>query len=222
MRVQDIMSSPAITAGRFDGFKEVVGRMLDAGISGMPVVDDDGHLVGMVSEADLVAKEAYGNRPARPLDVVAEILGGRTWVWEEKAKARRVYEVMTPVPLREATPDEDVRVAAQRLLHVKRLPVIDQDGKVLGVVTRRDVLKSFTRPDADIRADIAARLASPRWAPETAVVDVGVERGIVHLVGSVLHPMDRSVMEAVAWSVPGVVDVREELAAREPDPTLSR
>lgn len=221
MRVQDIMSSPAITAGRFETFKEVVARMLDAGVSGLPIVDDEGRLVGILTEADLIAKEAFGNRRPRPLDVVAEVLGGRQWVWEEKGKARRVYEMMTPVPVRQATPHEDVRVAARRLLDVKRMPVVDSEDKVVGVVTRRDVLKAFNRPDDDIRDEISARLASPRWAPETAVVGVGVEDGVVSLVGSVLHPMDRPVLDAVAWSVPGVVDVRDDLVSLEPDPTLS-
>jgi CBS domain-containing protein len=218
MHVREIMTTPVITAGRLELFKDAVTRMLDAGISGMPVTDDDGRLVGMVSEADLVAKEAYGNRRPRALDVVAEVLGGRRWVWEEKGKALRVGEVMTPMPLTVASPEDDVRSAARRLVDVKRLPVVDQAGRVVGILTRRDVLRSFDRPDADIRDDVAARFESPRWAPETASVDVGVEAGIVTLRGSVLHPMDRPVMDAVAWSVPGVVDVRDELAAREPDP----
>ncbi len=219
MKVSEIMSSPPVTVSPQTSFKAALGLMLERGVSGLPVVQGDDQLVGIVTEADFVSKEAYGGTRRRALDVILDILGGGQSYWARKAEGLTVDEVMTHTPIT-ASPDEDIRAAARRMVGVKRLPVVDSEGRVVGVVSRHDVLELFRRPDAELRHDLVARYSNPAWSPETARFEVAVVDGVVTLTGSVAHPMDLVVMDSVAWSIPGVVGVHNKLAAREPDPRI--
>ena len=115
MRVGDVMTSPAVTAGPDTPFPDLVERLLANAISGLPVVDRSGRLTGIVTEAGLVR--------------------GRHPEWVAKGAGRTARDVMTPA-VEVASPDEDLAVAARRMLEGghKRLPVVDADGRVVGVV----------------------------------------------------------------------------------------
>jgi CBS domain-containing protein len=115
-----------------------------------------------------------------------------------------------------ATPDEPVRAAAQRMLdrHVKRLPVLD-GGKLVGIVSRRDLLRSFHRPDEEIVAEISAKLGSVRYAPEEHGVTATVEDGVVTLEGWVRTDGEVPVVEGLARDVAGVVQVVNRVTFRE-------
>ena len=218
MTVSEIMSAPVVTVTPDATFKDALELLVDREISGLPVVTDGDHLVGIVTEADLIPKEAYQRSRRRALDVLAELVRGGPSLWA-KREAATVEQLMTRRP-HVAVDDEDVRSVARRMVEyeVKRLPVVDAFGRLVGIVSRRDVLTTFRRPDTDIAAEIRQRLASPRWSPEDAKVEVAVEAGVVTLTGAVRHAMDRAVIEGAAWSVAGVVDVHTDLAAQEPDP----
>lgn len=221
MKVREVMSTSVVTVGPETAFVDVVEVLLGNEISGVPVVDGDGHLLGLVTEADLVSKEAYGHRRRRPLGLMFDYLRGRDPQWVRKGAARTAQDLMTADPLT-VGPEDDVVTAARELLegHVKRLPVVDDDGRLVGIVSRRNLLALFCRSDEDLAAEVAAVLADPTRVPETHEVTAAVADGVVTLTGTVLWPSDIPLVEAMVGRVTGVVGVENQLAAREPDPTV--
>lgn len=113
------MTTAVVTVGPEATFAEVVDTLLDNDVGGVPVVDGAGRLLGMVTEADLVAKEAYGDRPRRALGLVVDYLRGHDPQWVRKAAGSTARELMTMAPVTVA-PGDDLAVAAQ-FMHV--LPV---------------------------------------------------------------------------------------------------
>ena len=221
MKVREVMTTDVITVTRDAPFKEVVGLLLANEVSGLPVIDAGGGVVGMVTEADVVAKGAYPGRRRRALAVLSDLVAGRDSHWARKAAGERAEELMN-TPVLTASPDDDVRAAARAMgeLRVKRLPVVEE-GRLVGIVSRPDVLRAFYRSDAEIEADIRARLASPIQVPEDHAVRFRVRDGVVTLEGSVHHQSDVRVVEAMVQRVRGVVSVENRLAFREQDPRLT-
>ncbi len=143
MHVRDVMTTDVVTVTPDAGFGEIVELLLDHGISGLPVVDADGALVGMVTEADLVSREAYGPERRRPLGLVLDYLRDRDPAWVRKASGTTARDLMTR-EVTTASPDDELRVIARVLLESghRRLPVVRADGRLTGIVSRRDVLAS--------------------------------------------------------------------------------
>ena len=224
MKVTDVMTTAVVTAELTTPYKRLAELMIEHGISGLPVLDEHGRLVGLVSEADLVDKEAYGDRPRRLLTVLHDAMVGPAPDLLRRAKALTASGLMTEAPV-SARPDEAVAVVARRMidLRLKRLPVVDMDGTLVGIVSRRDVLRAFTRSDDEIEAEIRTVLASPTHVPDDiAVVRVEVHDGLVTLWGTVEYPRDAGAVEGVVRRVPGVVAVDARLEARRPEPELGR
>lgn len=221
MKVRDVMSSPALTVGPDTAFQEVVDALLANDVSGLPVVDMDGRLLGIVTEADLVSKEAYGYRRRRALGLVADYLRGRDPQWVRKGAGRTASEVMTTSPAA-VSPDDDLGVAARRMLenHHKRLPVVE-DGRVVGLVSRHDLLRPFHRSDRELLTEIEALLRDVWRVPERHDAHAEVAAGVVTLEGTAQWPSDVPIIEAVVARVPGVVAVENRLVAREAEPTLA-
>lgn len=217
MKVAEVMTTPVITVAPDEPWKQVAECMLDAGVSGLPVTNDDGLLLGVVTEADLVSKPAFGTRRHRALAAFVELLTGDAR-WAGKATALTAAELMTPAVIT-ASPREEIRAAAQRMLDrgVKRLPVVE-GGQLVGIVSRRDLLRVFHRPDDDIAAELAEKLASVRYAPEDHEVTASVEDGVVTLDGWVRAEGDVPVVEGLAWRVPGVVHVVGRVVFHERTP----
>lgn len=215
MKVQEVMTTPVITVTEAAPFPELVDRMVRHGISGLPVTDEDGRLVGIVTEADLVSKEAYGGHRRRALEVLGDLVAGGQTRWAIKAKGRTAGQVMTQ-DVTVVGPRDDVRVAARVMVEagVKRLPVVEQ-GRLVGIVSRPDLLRVLHRTDAEIEADLTQMLLDPFRVPEGHAVAVAVDDGVVELTGTVELAADVPLMTSVAWQVPGVVDVRNLLTARE-------
>lgn len=149
MKVRDVMTSPAITVSPDTPFGDVVDTLLVNDISGVPVIDDAGRLIGIVTEADLVSEEAYGDRKRRTLRLLADHLRGREPRWVRSSSNRTARDVMTVDPLVVAA-DDDLSYAAQRMLDGghKRLPVVS-DGRVVGIISRQDLLTSLGRRGGD-------------------------------------------------------------------------
>jgi CBS domain-containing protein len=217
MKVREVMTTDVVTAQRATPFKELAEAMVDAGVSGIPIVDGD-QLVGIVTEADLIPKEAVAGRRRRGLDVLIDALGGGELGWMQKARALRADQLMSS-PVETAAPDEDLRTVARRMVEHdrKRLPVVD-DGRLVGIVARRDLLRLFHRSDAELADSVRERLADARWVPEDLAASFSVRDGRVSLDGTCEHPSDMRVVEGAIWALPGVVAVEDNLSARSPEP----
>jgi CBS domain-containing protein len=207
MRVRDIMTTAVITAGSEASFHELVGLMLDHGVSGIPVVDAAGRPIGIVTEADLVSKEAYGAR-RRLLDVAAAAAFRAENTWAVKARGMTARELMS-APVRTVRLDELVQLAAARMVTtgVKRLPVVDDDGRVVGIVSRSDVLQLFHRPDRLVAIDVERVLRDPLLVPDDHEVTATVHAGTVTVTGQVSAFDHRRLVEAALREVPGVIEV---------------
>lgn len=221
MKVRDIMSSPAITVGPDAAFPDLVDALLTNDISGVPVVDADGGLLGIVTEADLVSKEAYGFRRRRALGLVTDFLRGRDPQWVRKGAGRTAREVMTASPAA-VSPDDELGVAARHMLenHHKRLPVVE-NGRVVGLVSRHDLLRPFHRSDGALLTEIEALLRDVWRVPERHDAHAAVGGGVVTIEGTTQWPSDAAIIERLVAGIPGVVAVDNRLVAREPEPSVA-
>lgn len=218
--VADIMTRSVVTATPASPLPELVDLMLRYGISGVPIVDEDARLIGIVTEADLLSKPAFGGEHRRKLAALALLAGhGRRWM--SKASGLTAAEIMT-TPVETAYRSESVRAVARRMVErgVHRLPVVDSE-RLIGIISRSDVLCRMHRDDEELQREIAAALSDPLRIPETTEVTVAVADGVVTLRGAVRYPIDLPVITAIVWRFPGVVDVHNEVIARQanPEPT---
>ena len=222
MRVRDIMTTAVITVGPDAPFHELVALMLDHGVSGLPVVDATSRPIGIVTEADLVSKEAFGAR-RRLLDVAAAASFRAENTWAVKARGATARDVMS-TPVRTVRLDDLVQLAAARMvtMGVKRLPVVDDDGRLVGIVSRSDVLRLFHRPDRMIMIDIDRVLRDPLLVPDDHEVTATVDEGTVTLAGRVSDPTHRRLIEAMVREVPGVIEIdTEQVVVAAPTPADS-
>jgi CBS domain-containing protein len=218
VKIGEVMTTPVVTVNPTTQYKEIVELLLAWNVSGLPVVDFDDQLVGVVTEADLLPKEGYSHHRPRALGVVADVLWGREHHWASKADGLTAGEVMTTSVVT-CSPTDEVDNVARRMLNrgVKRLPVVD-DGKLVGIVSRKDILAIFDRPDEEIAQEISGMLTDPRCLPEDNHIRAQVRDGVVVLTGDVRLRSDVQVVAAVIGRVRGVIDVVDRLQWSEPDP----
>jgi CBS domain-containing protein len=223
VKIRDVMTTDVATASLDTPYKRLIEMMLERRVSGIPIVDERARLLGIVTEADLVDKQAYGRPPESLLGMLHQLVFGPPTDVAQKAWALTGSGLMTS-SVHTAEAGEDVAHVARRLLerNVKRMPVVDEHGVVVGIVSRRDLLAAFARPDDEIAADIERVLASPRSVPDDARVDhVHVLNGLIVLRGTVKHPSDLAVVTGAVRAVTGVIGVESQLHAREPEPQLT-
>jgi CBS domain-containing protein len=216
VKISEIMTPDVVSVGPETTFKGVVNRLMEAGVSGVPVLDESGQLVGIVTEADLASKEAYGVRGRRTLALLADVLAAPRWM--HKAFGWVAADVMTKEVV-VCGPDDDVRVATRRMLEhgVKRMPVV-QSGAVVGMVSRHDILGILLRPDEEVDAAVGEVLTAHPNRPDDAHVLHSVHDGIVTLTGDVRFAWDVPIILALVRDVDGVIDVIDQIHNREPDP----
>jgi CBS domain-containing protein len=218
MRVRDVMTRTVVTATVDAPFQRLVDLMLRHGVSGIPIVDGHRRPIGIVTEADLVAKEAYGAR-RRLLDVAAAFAFRAENTWVAKARGLTADEIMS-APVRTIRADDQLRLAAARMVGtgVKRLPVVDDEGRLVGIVSRTDVLRLFHRGDDEITLDVIRVLDDPLLVPEDHTVTASVHDGVVALHGSVTAASHVRLIDAMVREVPGVVDVVSDISVGQPTP----
>lgn len=211
--VSDVMTAPVVTVDPGTSFRAIVQALKRHRISAVPVVDTDGRLLGIVSEADLLLKEAD------PLPKRTRLLEGRQRRLERaKAAGQSARELMT-TPVVTVEPTVTLSEAA-RIMHekgVKRLPVIDAQGHLVGMVSRADLLKAFLRPDAEIKREVLDDLITRRLrlAPES--VEVTVHDGVVSLSGEIDRRSDILGLDRMVAEVAGVIGVRDDMRFRYDD-----
>jgi len=213
--VRDVMTTEVITVDRITRYKEIARLMAGHKVSAVPVLTMGRHVAGVVSEADLLAAEDQTARRART---------GRTGVlpWTRRQAEQHpkltAEELMTRPPIT-INPDAPIPRAAavMRNNHVKRLPVVDPSGKLLGIVSRRDLLSVFLRPDAQIAAEVRELLTEIMFA-DPATITVAVHGGVVTLRGQPGEQDHRDLIPVamrLIWDIDGVVDVVDKLGAEQ-------
>jgi CBS domain-containing protein len=220
MRVADLMTQEVVCVRPETTLKEVARLLVDNRISGMPVLDERGRVVGVVSEADILHRES---EPLGRDGLLARLFDDSIRIEAEKAAARTAGEAMTAP----AITIEGYRVAsaaARTMIDaaVNRLPVVDVHGKLLGIVTRADLVRAFVRSDAEIASEIRKDvLERTLWSgPEE--VAVSVENGDVTLTGSLETEDDVALLVNLVARVPGVVGVNALVTYRVDERHRSR
>jgi len=208
MWLSEVMTGDPIAVGPETPLKDVAAILIEKGISGVPVIGERLEVLGVVSEADIIAKEA-GPDP-RDRRLISWLLGG-THVNEERVAARTAAEAMG-APAITVGAGETVAVAARLMLShgIKRLPVVDEDGALIGIVTRTDLVRAFARSDEEVEREIRETLLETLWLDEPGL-DVRVARGEVRLAGKMHRRSDAELLARLAGRVPGVVDVHTTL-----------
>jgi CBS domain-containing protein len=213
MKVSEIMTRKPITVKPNTPLKDLIERIVVADVGCLPVTDDEGNLLGLVTETDLLSKEAYAAvRHHRFAKLAVDISGRGKWL--VKSGGAVAADCMTK-HLAICTSDEDVRGAARRMLEhgIKHLPVVE-DFRLVGIVTARDILRMFDRSDEAIAEEVAAALVSDRM-PDEHHVWFSVSDGVVTLAGVVRGYRDDQLVVSVVQNVVGVIDVVNRLHHRE-------
>ncbi|MFC8432436.1 CBS domain-containing protein [Streptomyces sp. NPDC057253] len=200
--VSDVMTHTVASLDRDASFKEIVRLMQDWKVSALPVIEGEGRVVGIVSEADLLPKEEFRDKdPDRHTQL-------RRLADLAKAGAVTAAELMTS-PALTVRPDATLAQAARTMAQarVKRLPVVDELGMLAGIVSRSDLLKVFLRDDEEIAEEVRREVVSYLFPAPSPMIRVEVHDGAVTLVGRVRDTSLIPVAAHLVRAVEGVVDV---------------
>ena len=192
MKVGGLMTDEVVSAVPAASFREVAKMLAEHDISGVPVVDEDDHVVGVVSESDLLARH--------------------------ELTARELMNTPAVTIHAEETVADAARLMVRR--GVERLPVVDEEERLVGIVTRRDLLCVYLRPDSEIRRRIHEDVLKDAMDLPADVVDVRVLDGVVTLGGRVRRRSQALMLVGLAESVDGVVAVVDRLSFHENDTRL--
>ncbi len=218
MKVGEIMKRSVVTVRPGASLRDVAGLLVEHGISGVPVVDDSGAVLGVVSEADFLIRER-GIPDGRPR-LLDRLFGrGASLAADELAKlaAKTAGEAMTS-PAVVVTADTAVREAARIMSErqINRLPVIDRD-QLTGIVTRADIVRAFVRTDDELRTSILDEVVRRAMWLDDRAVSVAVDDGVARISGTVERRSDAPILERLVREIPGVLDVRLDVGWRVDD-----
>jgi CBS domain-containing protein len=225
MNVKHIMTWPVFSIGPDATVLQAVQMMLRHKISGLPVVDADGKLLGIVTEGDFLRRAELSTERHRPNWLNFLVGPGRLADEYVQTHTRKVADVMTPEPytITEATSLEEV-VQLMEKHRIKRLPVV-RDTQLVGIVSRANLLHALaslapaapaTAPsDETIRWGLLAELEHQKWAP-VGFLNVIVRNGVVDLWGTITDERERQALIVAAQNTPGVKDVHDHLVWVDP------
>lgn len=206
--VGDVMTRDVVSARPDTGYRDLVRTLAERGISAVPVLDPDGRVLGVVSEADLLRKVEFRGNSEPP-----KVFEGRAARQARvKSEADRAADLMT-APAITIRPETSLPEAAKLLdaNDIKRLPVVDGDGRLVGIVSRADLLKVHLRTDDQILQDIQQGVLTQTLWIDPKSLDVGVSSGAVTLRGKVDRKSTAALVGNLCAGVAGVTDVRNEL-----------
>jgi CBS domain-containing protein len=212
--VKDVMTAEVVAVRRDTTFKELAATLRQYRVSAFPVVDDRDRVIGLVSEADMLAKEAL----AEP-GVVAGLLHHKD---VRQAEAVTAGALMTRQVVT-VSPDDSIEQAARMMhfLKVRQLPVVNSGGELVGIVSRSDLLSVFDRPDEDIRTDIVNTMFRHEFLVDPRQFTVRVEAGVVTLEGTPETVTLGRDLVRKARHVPGVVAVHDRLSYPDDYPVVA-
>lgn len=221
--VSDVMTRHVVSILDFTPYKDIVRVLIDHGFSAVPVVDERRRVRGIVSEADLIEKEA---QRVEGYPEPWELLTRRGRDLRSKAEALSAAELMT-APAITAKADTAIAQAARlmRKYGVKRLPVVDADGVLVGIVSRSDLLKPFLRSDEAIREAVVQDIMRDSMCVDPQSVDVRVQGGVVTLDGEMENEFVARDTARMVRELDGVVSVVDRLHYRitdRPGPAMPR
>jgi CBS-domain-containing membrane protein len=206
------MTAPVVTVDRITPYQDIDRLLTEHRISGVPVLMMGRKVAGVVSEADLLAVQ---DKTARQARMAAE--SRRRWRTRKPQHTTLNAGALMTAPAVTISPDASIPAAARVMnTHgVRRLPVVDPDGKLIGIVSRRDLLSVFLRPDADISSDARQIIDEIPFADPAKII-VMVRHGVVTLTGTAEPPAARhqdlvALAIQMMWDVDGVVDVRNRI-----------
>jgi CBS domain-containing protein len=223
MRVKDVMTPNVICIGANEPVLKAARLMLQNCISGLPVIDKDGELVGIVTEGDFLRRSELGTQRRRPKWLEFILGPGRLAQEYTHSAGRKVEEIMTPDP-RSIGEDATLEAVVDTMErhHVKRLPVT-RGGRVVGIISRANLMhalaslardaKSPPAGDSTIRDKILAAIGKQDWAPRINVI---VNGGVAELHGVITDDRERAGLIVAAENVSGVKHVRDHLVWVEP------
>jgi CBS domain-containing protein len=213
MKVEDVMTTTVRKVGAGATLKEAAALMAELGVSGLPVVGADGVVIGVVSEGDILYKEAGAVPKSRLLERIFLVPAPEL---AAKLTAATVGEAMTS-PAVTIGPERPVAEAAALMVvqNVKRLPVVDDWRRLVGIVSRADLVRAFVRDDLDIAREIREDVLRRSLWIDPDCVEVTVARGEVQLAGEVETRIEAELVPQFVQRVPGVVSVLSKL--RWPD-----
>lgn len=191
-QVGEVMTADVVSVDRSATFREIAKLLADYDITGLPVVDGDGRVVGVVSESDLLARKAL---------TAADIMSAPAVTVHAQESVSEAGQLMTRLGL-------------------QRLPVTDAQERLIGIVTRRDLLRVFLRPDAEIRRQVSEDVLSGSIGAPTGAVDIHVLDGVVTLAGRLERQSQVPLALRLTARLDGVVAVVDELTARTDDSRL--
>jgi CBS domain-containing protein len=212
--IRDLMSTDVLTVPPEACFKQLVRTLDERSVDAAPVVDGEGRLLGVVSQSDLTCHEE------QPAGWWQQLFGGRRHRERaRKARGRLAADLMT-APARTARPDTTVCEALGLMARARvgRLVVVDE-GRVVGILTRSDLLRAFLRGDDEIRRDVDAAIRAS-VVDDTSRVDLQVQDGVVLLNGWIRHTSSAWAAAAAARQVEGVVDVEDDILSDVDDTTV--
>jgi CBS domain-containing protein len=211
-RVSDVMTTAVVTVDRITPYQDIDRLLTERRISGVPVLMMGRKVAGVVTEADLLAAEDESARRSRMAGSL-----GRRWRLRKRPHVSLTAETLMTAPALTIGPDATIPAAARLMNthHVRRLPVVDEDGKLVGIVSRRDLLSVFLRPDADIVHDARQVIDEIALADAKDLI-VTVKHGVVTLAGTLRsepgqeHDLVPLALQLI-WDIDGVVDVVNRL-----------
>lgn len=221
MQAHDVMVSPVITVGEIATVRDVAQILLEKRLSGVPVVDNVGKVVGIVTESDLMHRTEAGTE--RPYSWWVHFLAGDATIAADyvKSHAVKVEDVMTSDVVT-ATPETPLHEIATLLeeRQIKRVPIVNKDGSLVGIVSRSNLIQvvasarpklEMTLPDSTIRQKLLDELKKQSWA-HTHNLSVTVTNGGVDLWGYAQSADERTAIRVMAEAIPGVTVVNDHLA----------
>jgi CBS domain-containing protein len=218
------MTSRVVAVRTDASVQEAAGLMVEHGISGLPVVDESGHIVGIVSEGDLILRQKP--RDKAPWWRLFFEDGEELARQYQKAAGTTVGEIMTRDVI-SVSPEASIAQVAAILddNHIRRVPVVDE-GDLVGIVSRGDLIKALatapaseplSRSDAELVTDMQERLARESWASRRGIA-VNADQGVLVLWGMVTSDAERAALETMARTVPGARGVDNHLVVRSAIP----